>query len=480
MRIIDFSDGFTSESAPTVTPITRANLASGTAYRILANNSSGVMSENAALTANRPVISDGNGQLTTEATLAVSRGGTGLASGTSGGLLYYSGTGTIASSGAYTAGRVLYGAGAGAAPTSSSAFSYASSVLTVAGVGAVSPGTTVIRVNDTAGASATPYSGIDFTSTGNAGKAAIMQKVAAGGTTAGISLFAGGATPTEALAISGSDQSATFTGKVYASGNVGVGTTSPNIRGFDKATTINAASITNGVALELGNNGASWGEVWATTTAMAVNAYANIPLIFRTNNTLALTLDTSQNATFSGVVGIGTAPASGYSVKGSARATFNSMTIGEDGDLGTGTKIENSNGIEFRPASSGGSAVHITTGKILQVNGSSLDASLARINYGGTSASIANNGTKTYAFAAGTCGLLLVSNATNSQAAVFMVSGGTGATSIVEIADPSGNFTTTAANASTNNVYQSVNGTITVENKTGSTCNYKLSFIQIN
>lgn len=44
--------------------ITRSKLASGTNYRILANNSTGVMSENAALTAARVVYADANGQLT--------------------------------------------------------------------------------------------------------------------------------------------------------------------------------------------------------------------------------------------------------------------------------------------------------------------------------------------------------------------------------------------------------------------------------
>lgn len=43
--------------------IARNKIASGTAYRILANSSLGVMSENAALTANRIIISDANGQL---------------------------------------------------------------------------------------------------------------------------------------------------------------------------------------------------------------------------------------------------------------------------------------------------------------------------------------------------------------------------------------------------------------------------------
>jgi hypothetical protein len=43
--------------------IARSKLASGTAYRILANNSLGVMGENAGLTASRLIGSDGNGQL---------------------------------------------------------------------------------------------------------------------------------------------------------------------------------------------------------------------------------------------------------------------------------------------------------------------------------------------------------------------------------------------------------------------------------
>jgi hypothetical protein len=52
------------------------------------------------------------------ATLAVGSGGTGLTSGTSGGLLYYSAAGTIASSGSYTAGTLLIGAGSGSPPGS--------------------------------------------------------------------------------------------------------------------------------------------------------------------------------------------------------------------------------------------------------------------------------------------------------------------------------------------------------------------------
>lgn len=70
--------------------IDRNKLASGTNYRILANNSSGVMSENAALDAGEVVFVDANGQLDSESTLATSRGGTNISSFTTGDILYAS------------------------------------------------------------------------------------------------------------------------------------------------------------------------------------------------------------------------------------------------------------------------------------------------------------------------------------------------------------------------------------------------------
>lgn len=55
--------------------------------------------------------------LTLTTPLPVSSGGTGLSSGTSGGIPYFAATGTLASSGALTANRLVLGGGAGAAPT---------------------------------------------------------------------------------------------------------------------------------------------------------------------------------------------------------------------------------------------------------------------------------------------------------------------------------------------------------------------------
>ncbi len=55
--------------------------------------------------------------LTDNAAVTVAQGGTGITSGTSGGIPYFSGSTTIASSGALTANRLVLGGGAGAAPT---------------------------------------------------------------------------------------------------------------------------------------------------------------------------------------------------------------------------------------------------------------------------------------------------------------------------------------------------------------------------
>jgi hypothetical protein len=54
--------------------------------------------------------------LTTGAAVTVAQGGTGLTSGTSGGVLYYSASGTLASSAALAASAIVLGGGAGVAP----------------------------------------------------------------------------------------------------------------------------------------------------------------------------------------------------------------------------------------------------------------------------------------------------------------------------------------------------------------------------
>ncbi len=70
-----------------------------------------------------PITGAGTLALTLSSTaLPLANGGTGLTSGTSGGILAYTASGTLASSGALTAGQVLIGGGAGVVPSSSSLF----------------------------------------------------------------------------------------------------------------------------------------------------------------------------------------------------------------------------------------------------------------------------------------------------------------------------------------------------------------------
>jgi len=63
-------------------------------------------------------------------TLPVANGGTNLSSGTSGGVLAYTATGVLASSGALAANNVVVGGGAGAAPSSTNLLSIAAAVTT--------------------------------------------------------------------------------------------------------------------------------------------------------------------------------------------------------------------------------------------------------------------------------------------------------------------------------------------------------------
>lgn len=67
--------------------------------------------------ANHVIINDGSGVLSSEAQLAVSRGGTGIGSGNSGGILGFTASGVLASSAALTANALVLGGGAGATPS---------------------------------------------------------------------------------------------------------------------------------------------------------------------------------------------------------------------------------------------------------------------------------------------------------------------------------------------------------------------------
>jgi hypothetical protein len=97
--------------------------------------------------------------LTLGSALPVASGGTGLTSGTSGGVLYYSATGALASSSALTASSLVVGGGAGVAP---STITTGTGVTTALGVNVGTAGAVVVN----GGALGTPSSGTLSSATG--------------------------------------------------------------------------------------------------------------------------------------------------------------------------------------------------------------------------------------------------------------------------------------------------------------------------
>lgn len=81
--------------------------------------------------------------------LPVARGGTGLASGTSGGILAFTAAGTIASSGALAANNVVVGGGAGVAPSSTSLLAISAAVTTGNYIKAIGYADTVTALGNT-------------------------------------------------------------------------------------------------------------------------------------------------------------------------------------------------------------------------------------------------------------------------------------------------------------------------------------------
>lgn len=110
-------------------------------------------------TQNASSVSITGGSITGITDLAVADGGTGLSSGTSGGVLYFSATNTLASSGTLAANALVIGGGAGVAPSTTTT---GTGVLTALGVNTGSAGAFVVN----GGALGTPSSGTLTNATG--------------------------------------------------------------------------------------------------------------------------------------------------------------------------------------------------------------------------------------------------------------------------------------------------------------------------
>lgn len=145
--------GLKAISAATQDSVTLQGRAGGT-------NSYGVTITPTTLSASRTVTLP-NADINFSTGLGVAQGGTGLTSGTSGGVLYYSATGTLASSALLAASALVVGGGAGVAP---STITTGTGVTTALGVNTGSSGAFVVN----GGALGTPSSGTVTNLTGTA------------------------------------------------------------------------------------------------------------------------------------------------------------------------------------------------------------------------------------------------------------------------------------------------------------------------
>jgi hypothetical protein len=145
--------------------------------------------------------------LTLSTALGVGSGGTGLTSGTSGGVLAFTAAGTIASSSALAANALVVGGGAGAAP---STITTGTGVVTALGVNTGTAGAFVVN----GGALGTPSSG---TVTNLTGTASININGTVGATTPNTGAF------TTLTANSTTASTSTTTGAAIVTGGLGVG-----------------------------------------------------------------------------------------------------------------------------------------------------------------------------------------------------------------------------------------------------------------
>lgn len=236
-------------------------------------------------------------------TLPVANGGTGLTAGTSGGVLYYSATGTLASSSLLAANALVVGGGAGVAP---STITTGTGVVTALGVNTGTAGAFVVN----GGALGTPSSGTLTSCTGLP--------------------LTTGVTGTLAATNGGTGQAS------YAVGDILYASTTTALSRL-AATTSGLALITNGVGIapsygKIGLTTHVNGTLLTTNGGTGFNTYAVGDLLYASaTNALAKLADVATgNALISG--GVGVAPSWGKI----GLTTHVSGTLGV-GNGGTGT-----------------------------------------------------------------------------------------------------------------------------------------------
>jgi len=157
----------------------------GTAYAVTAASTGGYI-----------LTSGGAGAPAFIQTLPVANGGTGLNAGTSGGILAYTAAGTLASSAALTANKVVIGGGAGVVPSTTTLLGTAAAVTTGSYIQAVGYADTVTALGNTGTAiNLDVTSGGVFTATLNGNATITLRYPVATGASSFILILTNDATP---------------------------------------------------------------------------------------------------------------------------------------------------------------------------------------------------------------------------------------------------------------------------------------------
>ncbi len=156
-----------------------------------------------------------SGAVSVAGTLAVANGGTGLTAGTSGGILAYTATGTLASSGALAANNVVVGGGAGVAPSSTNLLAISAAVTTGNYIKAIGYADTVTALGNTGTAiNLDVTSGNVFSATLNGNATITLRYPVSSGASSFTLILSNDATPGRTVAFAGSGATFKYPGGI--------------------------------------------------------------------------------------------------------------------------------------------------------------------------------------------------------------------------------------------------------------------------